>query len=720
MLRSMYSGITGLRNFQDQLDVVANNIANVNTIGFKGSRTTFQSTLFQTLAAGNAPQDLLGGINPMQIGLGSKIASIDKLMTQGSPMSTGKTTDMMIQGEGFFILSDGVGQYYTRAGNFTRDYNGFFVDPASGMKLQGWTARLTPDGQRIVDTNDPIGDIQISSGQVMPAKQTSFVKLAHNLNAGVGIQDTTIVIKSTLGENIPVRFSFERDLNNLNQNVYLWEAKILDTNYNFSIEDDLTSQNPQLSPTDIINGKVELDDYGKVINWVNYDEAGNPLSDTRISIFDVNGNIVGTNGEPVTIGTNNNNTGTLSGSIKLVDATTNELVYYNPEDIQLSFTSGNSFTITLKDSQGQPITFNYTNTDDGYTGTVGSFNELLSEGIVDDTNSPNYKLTGLSIKGVDDSDIIDTTNDDTTNDDTTTITINLRSVRDVIQPPVAGEIKFVDMNNPTNFATAEYISPKTTTSTVVYDSLGNSYNVYLNFTKINENTWFWEAKLDDGTPLYKITTDEQLVNDPANGVIAFDSNGNLAATNWSIVNGNIVQSGGTAGFWFDPAEQGAALNPDVNPPSIAAAGPVMVSVNFQELTQFAAPHSIAVTEQDGNAQGTLDSFAINTNGEIIGIFSNGLTAPLGQVALATFNNPEGLLEVGNSMYAMSSNSGLPQIGVSGVGGRGSIIPGALEMSNVDLAEEFTNMIIAQRGFQANSRSITTADQILNELVNIKR
>ena len=708
MLRSMYSGITGLRNFQDQLDVVANNIANVNTIGFKGSRTTFQSTLFQTLAAGNAPQDLLGGINPMQIGLGSKIASIDKLMTQGSPMSTGKTTDMMIQGEGFFILSDGVGQYYTRAGNFTRDYNGFFVDPASGMKLQGWTARLTPDGQRIVDTNDPIGDIQISSGQVMPAKQTSFVKLAHNLNAGVGIQDTTIVIKSTLGENIPVRFSFERDLNNLNQNVYLWEAKILDTNYNFSIEDDLTSQNPQLSPTDIINGKVELDDYGKVINWVNYDEAGNPLSDTRISIFDVNGNIVGTNGEPVTIGTNNNNTGTLSGSIKLVDATTNELVYYNPEDIQLSFTSGNSFTITLKDSQGQPITFNYTNTDDGYTGTVGKFNELLSEGIVDDTNSPNFKLTGLSIKGVDDSNTISDGSFD------------LRSVRDVIQPPVAGEIKFVDMNNPTNFATAEYISPKTTTSTVVYDSLGNSYNVYLNFTKINENTWFWEAKLDDGTPLYKITTDEQLVNDPANGVIAFDSNGNLAATNWSIVNGNIVQSGGTAGFWFDPAEQGAALNPDVNPPSIAAAGPVMVSVNFQELTQFAAPHSIAVTEQDGNAQGTLDSFAINTNGEIIGIFSNGLTAPLGQVALATFNNPEGLLEVGNSMYAMSSNSGLPQIGVSGVGGRGSIIPGALEMSNVDLAEEFTNMIIAQRGFQANSRSITTADQILNELVNIKR
>ncbi len=103
MLRSMYSGITGLRNFQDQLDIVANNIANVNTVGYKGSRATFQTTLFQTLSAGNAPQNQLGGTNPMQIGLGSQLASIDKLMTQGSPMSTGKATDLMIQGEGFLF-----------------------------------------------------------------------------------------------------------------------------------------------------------------------------------------------------------------------------------------------------------------------------------------------------------------------------------------------------------------------------------------------------------------------------------------------------------------------------------------------------------------------------------------------------------------------------------------------------------------------------------------
>jgi len=302
----------------------------------------------------------------------------------------------------------------------------------------------------------------------------------------------------------------------------------------------------------------------------------------------------------------------------------------------------------------------------------------------------------------------------------------LKSVREMIQPPSGGAIRFTDLNNPTNFSEANYISPSVTTSTVVYDSLGNPYNTYLKFTKIDANTWYWKAELEDGTPLYKSTADGQLLDDSAEGVIAFDSNGNIAATQWKInPDGTIDQTigdgdDGAAGFWFDPAELGAALNPSVDPQSAAGAGPVNVSINFQELSQFFAENSIAVTEQDGNAQGTLESFAINTNGQIIGSFTNGLTAPLGQVALATFNNPEGLSATGNSMYAMSSNSGLPQIGVSGVGGRGSINPGALEMSNVDLAEEFTNMIIAQRGFQANSRSITTADAILNELVNIKR
>jgi flagellar hook protein FlgE len=147
---------------------------------------------------------------------------------------------------------------------------------------------------------------------------------------------------------------------------------------------------------------------------------------------------------------------------------------------------------------------------------------------------------------------------------------------------------------------------------------------------------------------------------------------------------------------------------------------VQIEIDFNDITQFSSNHSIAVTEQDGNAEGTLESFAINEVGEIVGAFTNGTSDILGKVGMATFNNPQGLMETGNSMYVQSSNSGLAQIGVAGVGGRGTLIPGALEMSNVDLAEEFTNMIVAQRGFQATSRIITTSDQILQELVNIKR
>jgi len=706
MLRSMYSGITGLRNFQDQLDIVANNIANVNTVGYKGSRATFQTTLFQTLSAGNAPQNQLGGTNPMQIGLGSQLASIDKLMTQGSPMSTGKATDLMIQGEGFFILSDGTGQYYTRAGNFTRDYNGFFVDPASGMKLQGWTAKIDQEGKRIIDTNDPIGDIQISSGQVMAAKQTSFVRLAHNLNAGAGIQDTTIVVKSTTGENLPVKFSFKRDMSeeNKDKNVYDWTATIVGSDYNFALYDSLGGN---ITPTNQISGKVELDNTGNVISWVNQASNGDPLGESKISIFDINGEIVDENGDPVTLTTDGGSLANLTGSIRVTDKVTGETVYYDPEDISIVFDGSGVPTITLQ-IDGTSVSF----TDSNIT-KLGEFNNLLSAGI----DSGDYTLTGLRLTGasVTDTDIISNQS-----------LINLKSVREMIQPPSGGAIRFTDLNNPTNFSEANYISPSVTTSTELYDSLGNPYNVYLKFTKIDANTWYWKAELEDGTPLFKTTADGQLLNDPAEGVIAFDSNGNIAATQWKInSNGSIDQTigdgdDGAAGFWFDPAELGAALNPNVDPQSAAAAGPVNVSINFQELSQFYAENSIAVTEQDGNAQGTLDSFAINTNGQIIGSFTNGLTAPLGQVALATFNNPEGLSAIGNSMYSMSSNSGLPQIGVSGVGGRGSINPGALEMSNVDLAEEFTNMIIAQRGFQANSRSITTADAILNELVNIKR
>jgi flagellar hook protein FlgE len=145
-----------------------------------------------------------------------------------------------------------------------------------------------------------------------------------------------------------------------------------------------------------------------------------------------------------------------------------------------------------------------------------------------------------------------------------------------------------------------------------------------------------------------------------------------------------------------------------------------IDLDFTQFTQYADTFTGKFLSQNGYTSGALESFAIDQNGVIVGSFSNGLTRPLGQIALAKFANPGGLLRSGSTMFVESANSGTAQIASAGVPGYGTISPGALEMSNVDLGEEFTEMIITQRGFQANSRIITTSDEILAELVNLKR
>ena len=145
-----------------------------------------------------------------------------------------------------------------------------------------------------------------------------------------------------------------------------------------------------------------------------------------------------------------------------------------------------------------------------------------------------------------------------------------------------------------------------------------------------------------------------------------------------------------------------------------------IELDVSALTQYGGASTVQAATQDGYAAGSLDSPTIDTSGIIVGKFSNGRTQNLGQVALATFNNPGGLTRVGDTLFSTSNNSGNPSVGTSGTGGRGTLTPGSLEMSNIDLAEQFSKMIITQRGFQANSKIITTSDTMLEELVNLKR
>ncbi|MBE3518693.1 MAG: flagellar hook protein FlgE [Firmicutes bacterium] len=216
----------------------------------------------------------------------------------------------------------------------------------------------------------------------------------------------------------------------------------------------------------------------------------------------------------------------------------------------------------------------------------------------------------------------------------------------------------------------------------VYDSLGRVQNLLVTFTKTaNPNEWQWSCDWDQ-PPSQNI----------GSGTIQFDTSG-------------AVSGGGIA-----------TLNP-FTPPGAAT---MTLTFDFNGLTQVAGPTTAEPSEVDGSSTGTLESFAFDTNGVISGFYSNGRSRILGQIALADFDNPGGLQKVGKNLFVESNNSGKAKIGAPDTGGRGRIAPSALEMSNVDLAEEFTQMIITQRGFQANSRIITVSDEMLQELVNLKR
>jgi len=218
-----------------------------------------------------------------------------------------------------------------------------------------------------------------------------------------------------------------------------------------------------------------------------------------------------------------------------------------------------------------------------------------------------------------------------------------------------------------------------TRSVVVYDSLGEKQTVSLNFTRdAAANTWDWSASGDAAAA--------------GSGKISFDSSGKQTAS--------------TGGITLTPAD-GAAPSQAIAP-------------DFSAVTQISGSSSASPTTQNGFGPGTLQSFGVDQTGAVTGIFNNGLTRILGQVALADFPNPEGLERGGGNAFRTTINSGLPSIGTALSSSLGKISTGYLEQSNVDLSTEFTNMIVTQRGFQANTKIVTTVDDMLNDVILMKR
>jgi flagellar hook protein FlgE len=660
------------------LDVIGNNIANSNTVGFKAGRVTFNEMLTQTIKGASRPvSGGLGGTNPQQIGLGTRVGSIDTIFNQGNFRTTGNKTDLAIQGNGFFILHDGTSQVYSRAGVFGLDSQSILVNPATGWRVQGVMA----DSMGNIGTG-PLTDIFIDPGLVMPASASTAVQLMGNLDAdsdatGSITQTQTFLAGAEASDRLVTMSGMGRgplglaagDVIQLNGTAGGLPLSVS----TFTVADDSTFQDMvswlnRSMATAQRNISFSIDASGslRMVNNTGMEVTGLSLSSGNLSAFNANF-LFDRTIEP-------------GGA-----SVSNELRGYASESDLLS---------NLYDSNGRPLDLDLSNPTASLTlgGSVGGTPVTDQTMPVDSASTLGDLMQQLQY----------------------TLGINSNPVvlNDVGQIIVAGEvgtdaalsgisIRETGVSNPVLEAAFGFTQVQAATdaqvfsmATTVYDSLGSEHTVAFSFEKIpGRNEWTWTASMEGG----------ETILSGGSGMVSFDDNGALSSYTYDDGSGALTfepQAGGT---------QGAAnlvLNLDF--------GEVGTLTGLTQFSGTGALQSLA----DGYGAGNLLDFSIDQNGVIIGVFSNDTTQDLARIGLAQFTNQEGLYREANNTYRISGNSGLAYETFAGENNGVSLLSGALENSNVDLAKEFTDLIVAQRAFQANSRVITTADQVMQELVNL--
>jgi len=678
MFRSLYSGVSGMSAQITNLDVIGNNIANSNTVGFKAGRVTFNEMLTQTIKGASRPvSGGLGGTNPQQIGLGTRVGSIDTIFNQGNFRTTGNKTDLAIQGNGFFILHDGTSQVYSRAGVFGLDSQSILVNPATGWRVQGVMA----DSIGNIGTG-PLTDIFIDPGLVMPASASTAVQLMGNLDAdsdatGSITQTQTFLSGAEASDRLVTMSGMGRgplglaagDVIQLNGTAGGLPLSVS----TFTMADDSTFQDMvswlnRSMATAQRNISFSIDASGalRMVNNTGMEVTGLSLSSGNLSAFNANF-LFDRTIEP-------------GGA-----SVSNELRGYASESDLLS---------NLYDSNGRPLDLDLSNPTASLTlgGSVGGTPVTDQTMPVDSASTLGDLMQQLQY----------------------TLGINSNPVvlNDVGQIIVAGEvgtdaalsgisIRETGVSNPVLEAAFGFTQVQAATdaqvfsmATTIYDSLGSEHTVAFSFEKIpGRNEWTWTASMEGG----------ETILPGGSGMVSFDDNGALSSYTYDDGSGALTfepQAGGT---------QGAAN--------------VVLNLDFGEvgtltgLTQFSGTGALQ-SLADGYGAGNLLDFSIDQNGVIIGVFSNDTTQDLARIGLAQFTNQEGLYREANNTYRISGNSGLAYETFAGENNGVSLLSGALENSNVDLAKEFTDLIVAQRAFQANSRVITTADQVMQELVNL--
>ncbi len=601
---SLFDGVSGLSNHQTWMNVIGNNIANVNTTGYKDQLFNFMDQLSEVIrGASAAVPGGPGGTDFVQIGLGTQNGSIISNQQQGSLQTTNLPTDFAIQGDGFFIVSDGVANHYTRDSNFIVDGFGNINQASTGFHLQGYGLQQTGnivsiDTSRIVNLTVP--------QQVNPAQQTNVLDLFGNLQSSATTPQTqSIGVFDSLGQLHNVVLTF--------------------------------------TPPATVGG-----------DWMVSATSNDLAQGARIDVEGGNDQVNNVAGS----GTSGGQAALHFNALGQLDGTVTPLY--------LIFRDGTATAgpPTLKPPEPWVIPNTTVNTNAIQAAVQLNLNDM-SVGSVTSFASP----TALQTQAVPNTSPLLGLNSNTTD----ALTGNLTSSA-TVAANTATTVTFtgVDSNGFVHTFQVGLLSnaggTQWTPNTIQVDGAANA-GVTVSTTPI---TW-------------------------TNGVTTF--------TETVFISQGAF--GTTTALGYDPN--------DVNAQQL-------LTLDFAKVTNTATNAGLIPenTGSAGNSAGSLKAFNVDKNGIVHGVYTNGFTQTIGQILLATFENPGGLQKEGSNNLQVSANSGVVNIGTPGSGRFGTVAEGNVETSNVDLAFEFSNMILAERGFQANSRIITTSDDMLQEVVNLKR
>lgn len=853
-MRSLWSGVSGLQAHQVAMDVEGNNISNVNTTGFKYSRADFGTMFSQTVKIATAPTDGRGGSNPLQIGLGVSVSSTTRIHSQGSVQTTDKNTDVAINGDGFFMVSDdgGLTNYLTRSGDFKLDAYGNFVNNA-GFVVQGWN--INWDDQTIDSSRTP-QNIFIDPGMHIPAAKSTEVAIKANLNSGLNIGTSSrnlyaldsvhgwntktqraedendtgttqfyTTSKNSVevtekgvdagalfnangtglnlrdGQGIWVSYAdakfttdranganvFDPNLTVAQQNnVIFWGNKdiavTLDINLNGvriqndnirSLDEAIAYINTFTAPTDTRDGtgvKAVKKADGSGIEFVNNNADG---TTDNMKNIDLTVNVGNSAGERNTINYNantgvfspqggnlttaQNNTDWIAGAaqagqpqnVKVVTA--HKYIYSsNPVTIppMINPDGGPTFQPNNGNRPTDPASANYwdaiqgslKNTTERTFRTTEDLRELLQRdarygvdyngsGIIDNA-TPTFDANDINqaVKVV----VTENGNFAISNaNETSTIPANAG----------AGAGAGAATTNPKNmsFNITAYSNKQGTVSTndaftkifkafdgplvignqikeseqlklsafsaglEIYDSLGSKHTLEVQFVKqstTQDGGNEWQMIIRVPEPAEINTTGEGPTNIIV-GTARFNNDGSLANYTPKTIN-------------FSP-NNGAAPNQQIKL-SFGTSG------SNDGLVSSNSASTLTGQATDGYTSGNLkpDAIRVDDKGNILGEFTNGKTFAVAKIAMASVANNSGLEEIGGNLFKVTANSGNIVVGEAGTGGRGEMKTSALEMSNVDLSRSLTELIIIQRGYQANSKTISTSDQMLQTLIQLKQ